>query len=190
VSSKFQGSRYGGTVVPPCATAVRPFTGRGLGPDKFRSKVGDRFYLITCTLRAPCPGKGRSAAQERARRPPVALNELKVSNKVAPPACIHAAGAQVARAKDQMAQLYRHFDGDGRLLYVGISMSACPRSAGSRLTRFTAGWFPRIRTITITPYPNWAGPAAAEIAAVRDEHPLFNQQHAEEPVTAAPPRNL
>jgi len=47
-----------------------------------------------------------------------------------------------------VAQLYRHFDATGRLLYVGISLFAFRRLAAHERN---AGWWKDVRTVTITP---------------------------------------
>jgi hypothetical protein len=59
-------------------------------------------------------------------------------------------------------QLYRHFNEAGELLYVGISMSAFRKLTAHEIT---AGWFPEIRTITITPYRTRAEAAASQEVA-------------------------
>jgi hypothetical protein len=67
--------------------------------------------------------------------------------------------------------LYRHFDAAGRLLYVGISLSAVQRlgqhKAGAR-------WFGEIANVTI----EWMGSrddaTAAELRAIRSENPAWN----------------
>jgi excinuclease UvrABC nuclease subunit len=71
-------------------------------------------------------------------------------------------------------RLYRHFNEAGELLYVGISMSAFCKLTAHEIT---AGWFPEIRAITITPYRTRAEAAAAEIEAIKNEKPRYNQQH-------------
>jgi hypothetical protein len=78
-----------------------------------------------------------------------------------------------------MAQLYRHFDGAGNLLYVGISLFALRRLAAHEVH---AGLWGDVRTITITPYPNRNDAARAEVEAIRNEKPRFDQQHAANPV--------
>jgi hypothetical protein len=49
-------------------------------------------------------------------------------------------------------------------------------SAFRKLTvpEITAGWFPEIRTITITPYRTGAEAAAPEIEAIKNEKPHYN----------------
>jgi hypothetical protein len=80
-----------------------------------------------------------------------------------------------------VAQLYRHFDATGRLLYVGISLFAFRRLAAHERN---AGWWKDVRTVTITPpYRTRAEvAAAAEIEAIRNEKPRYNQQHHPNPV--------
>jgi hypothetical protein len=81
-----------------------------------------------------------------------------------------------------VAQLYRHFDATGRLLYVGISLFAFRRLAAHERN---AGWWKDVRTITITsPHRTRAEPAAAEVEAIKNEKPLYNQQHHPAPVAA------
>jgi hypothetical protein len=79
-----------------------------------------------------------------------------------------------------VAQLYRHFDATGRLLYVGISLFAFRRLAAHERN---AGWWKDVRIVTITPpYRTRAEAAAAEIEAIKNEKPLYNQQHHPAPV--------
>src|SRR5271169_4147079 len=80
--------------------------------------------------------------------------------------------------------LYRHYDGSGILLYVGISINALVRHAGHERH---AGWWGTVRRIEITPYPNRAEAARAEIQAIREERPRWNQQHVEPATKERPP---
>jgi len=79
-----------------------------------------------------------------------------------------------------MTQIYRHFSGDGTLLYVGISSSVSWRLlAHSR----SAGWWKDVRTVTISaPFITRAEALAAEAEAIRTELSKFNQQHHPDPV--------
>jgi excinuclease UvrABC nuclease subunit len=78
--------------------------------------------------------------------------------------------------------LYRHYDENDELLYIGISLDAITRQgAHERL----AGWFPSVRRIEITVYPNKAEAARAEIQAIQLEQPRWNQQH--HPAPEKPP---
>ena len=66
------------------------------------------------------------------------------------------------------AQLYRHFDRDGVLLYVGIAYDFLRRRHKS------SRWFYRIDMITIEHYETRALALQAETAAIISEKPLFN----------------
>jgi hypothetical protein len=66
--------------------------------------------------------------------------------------------------------LYRHFDSDGRLLYVGISLSAIIRLAEHR----ASPWFDDIARVEIERHPTRKAALAAERKAIRDERPLHN----------------
>ena len=71
--------------------------------------------------------------------------------------------------------LYRHFDKDGALLYVGVSLSTVIRLAQHK---GRSEWFKQIARVEIT---NWATREAslrAERRAIRLEKPLYNITHA------------
>jgi hypothetical protein len=67
--------------------------------------------------------------------------------------------------------LYRFFDAEGRLLYVGIT------GVGT-LRWFTharqKAWWPLVATVTLEHFADRAEARAAELAAIRTEHPLHN----------------
>jgi hypothetical protein len=67
--------------------------------------------------------------------------------------------------------LYRHFDAEGVLLYVGISLSAVQRLASHASA---SHWFDRIATVTIETYPTRDDALEAERNAIITELPLFN----------------
>jgi hypothetical protein len=80
-------------------------------------------------------------------------------------------------------QLYRHFDGAGVLLYIGIARAVSWRLMAHEKN---AGWWRDMRTVTVSaPYRSRAEALAAEAAAIVAERPKWNQQHHPEPV--APP---
>lgn len=70
--------------------------------------------------------------------------------------------------------LYRHFDGAGELLYVGISLNAVSRLAQHRLE---ANWFDEIARIDIEWHPTREAAEAAERAAIKAEYPRHNIAH-------------
>lgn len=66
--------------------------------------------------------------------------------------------------------LYRHWSLDGKLLYIGISLSAITRLRSHKKSR----WFDEIAKVTIEKYPNEALAREAEIKAIQEERPLHN----------------
>lgn len=68
--------------------------------------------------------------------------------------------------------LYRHFDANGELLYVGISLNALARFAKGH--RQTADWFLLISRIEIQNLATREEAIAAESEAIHREHPKFN----------------
>lgn len=71
-------------------------------------------------------------------------------------------------------QLYRHYDAQDRLLYVGISLSAV-----ARLTQHksVAHWSSDIVRLTIETFPTRELALEAERAAIEAEKPLHNVAH-------------
>jgi hypothetical protein len=80
-------------------------------------------------------------------------------------------------------EMYRHFDGDGALLYVGISGSTIFRTTQHEKQ---AAWYDDVATITIERFPSREEAAAAEKAAIKSERPIHNKKHA---VAICAPRN-
>lgn len=73
----------------------------------------------------------------------------------------------------QPVALYRHFDAKGRLLYVGISLSAAARLSQHR----DKPWFKRIAHMTTQWLPSRQAALAAEAAAIKAERPKHNIAH-------------
>jgi GIY-YIG catalytic domain-containing protein len=67
--------------------------------------------------------------------------------------------------------LYRHFDADGTLLYVGISLSALNRLGQHKQN---AEWFDKIARVAIEKFPTRAAALEAEHNAIKEEKPLYN----------------
>ena len=66
--------------------------------------------------------------------------------------------------------LYRHFDIDGRLLYVGVS-----KNAVQRLSQHTSSpWMQKIRTVTVEMCQSREHALEAEALAIRIEKPAYN----------------
>jgi hypothetical protein len=70
--------------------------------------------------------------------------------------------------------LYRAFDGDGRLLYVGISLNALNRLSEHKRS---SGWFGHVARVEVEHMPSREFAASAEIHAIRTERPLWNVTH-------------
>jgi len=70
--------------------------------------------------------------------------------------------------------LYRHFDKDGKLLYVGIALSVIDRLRSHRGCSF---WFHDISTITIEKFSTRKEVLDAEKIAIKNENPSHNIMH-------------
>lgn len=77
----------------------------------------------------------------------------------------------LAKDPTKRHHLYRHFDAEGRLLYVGISMDGFRRMLQHNST---AEWRDQITTMTIERYPHRAAVLEAEARAIIAEKPLHN----------------
>jgi hypothetical protein len=84
-----------------------------------------------------------------------------------------ASEARPATSGPQRTALYRHFDAQGRLLYVGISLSAFNRLSGHA---HCSGWFARIASVTIEWYGSREDARLAERLAIFKENPKHNLQ--------------
>lgn len=76
--------------------------------------------------------------------------------------------------------LYRHFDDQGRLLYVGISKHPTQRLSEHERA---SDWAPLISRIEIEWHDTRGDAETAEVHAIRHERPKFNRAHAD----AGPP---
>lgn len=68
-------------------------------------------------------------------------------------------------------QLYRHFDENEGLLYVGISLSTFNRLSQHK---DHSGWFKKIKNVTIEHFETREEAMAAERKAIKSENPKFN----------------
>jgi hypothetical protein len=76
--------------------------------------------------------------------------------------------------KSDETALYRHFDADGRLLYVGISIQAF-----GRLCRHQKGspWWLKIARVTVEQFGSRSAAEDAELRAIKTELPVYNKRH-------------
>ena len=72
---------------------------------------------------------------------------------------------------DRKCALYRHFDAEGTLLYVGISLRPFSRFKEHNTH---SGWADQIANMAIEYFPTRMEAMAAEIKAVQEESPLYN----------------
>lgn len=75
-------------------------------------------------------------------------------------------------------QLYRYFDIDGNLLYIGISVNFMVRASQHKSS---SRWFDRISYVNVTHFPNRELAISAERVAISNEMPLYNKQRAQLP---------
>lgn len=68
-------------------------------------------------------------------------------------------------------ELYRHFDENGVLLYLGISISTMTRLRGHKSS---SHWFNKIERIQIERFPTREEAERAEFQAIVNEKPLHN----------------
>src|SRR3990172_1752243 len=73
-----------------------------------------------------------------------------------------------------MACLYRHFDRDGKLLYIGVSLSVIGRLGCHKQN---SHWFKKIAHIDIDQYSSKEAALIAEKLAIKKENPLHNIEH-------------
>lgn len=79
---------------------------------------------------------------------------------------------------NQPAVLYRMFDKDQLLLYIGISKSVQARLAAHGKDK---DWFTDVCAVFLEHFPRRSAAAAAEQAAIRKERPRYNIAHNQSP---------
>ena len=70
-------------------------------------------------------------------------------------------------------QLYRHYDAEDRLLYVGISLSTVSRLAQHK---DSAKWFGALAKVTVQLFDTREAALEAEAHAIAVEDPIFNRR--------------
>lgn len=76
--------------------------------------------------------------------------------------------------KESKTELYRYFDKDGTLLYVGISLSAVLRQSSHKLL---SSWYAEAVTMTIERFETRIMALSAEKEAIISEKPKHNVMH-------------
>jgi predicted GIY-YIG superfamily endonuclease len=73
-----------------------------------------------------------------------------------------------------MSNLYRHYDKDGRLLYVGVSDNPDKRL---KKHRYASRWSALIERMEVQKFESLKGALEAEKTAIKEEQPLYNTHH-------------
>lgn len=73
---------------------------------------------------------------------------------------------------EDLQDLYRHFDKNDNLLYVGISASAIKRLIDHKSQ---SSWFNKTTKVTIEKFENRGAVIEAENKAILSEHPIYNK---------------
>jgi predicted GIY-YIG superfamily endonuclease len=89
-----------------------------------------------------------------------------------------AGGQDMSGIASVKTTLYRHFNADGKLLYVGISLSAL-----QRLSQHAdhSDWYNKISRVEMEHFSDRPSAMAAEKKAVISEGPLYNIHHKKKP---------
>lgn len=74
----------------------------------------------------------------------------------------------------EVTELYRHWDKDDNVLYIGISVNASTRTIGHSRH---GSWFSRVVKITIERYDTREEAMRAEAKAIMAENPPYNVVH-------------
>jgi predicted GIY-YIG superfamily endonuclease len=90
------------------------------------------------------------------------------------PAAVMEMAEMETTAKRGETALYRHFDAEGRLLYVGITNNYARRSGEHADDK---PWWRDVARSEVERYPTRKAAMDAEKAAIESEHPLDNDQH-------------
>ena len=75
--------------------------------------------------------------------------------------------------KQKTTYLYRHFNSDNKLLYVGISLNSINRL---NQHKSSSGWFDEISNVTIEKHQSRKEALIAERSAIYNESPKYNIQ--------------
>lgn len=77
-----------------------------------------------------------------------------------------------------MQDLYRFYNENGTLLYIGVSLSALQRTMQHRTTK---DWWDEVRRMEVEKFSTRGDALDAEAQAIRTERPLYNIQHSTRP---------
>jgi predicted GIY-YIG superfamily endonuclease len=84
------------------------------------------------------------------------------------------------KPRQELHVLYRFFDGDGGLLYVGITNNLWHRVGSHSELQL---WWSQVATATVEHYPDRRSLSDAERVAIKTEHPRHNKAYVEKRCT-------
>jgi predicted DNA-binding transcriptional regulator AlpA len=93
-----------------------------------------------------------------------------------------AAGRELLEEGSRFTALYRHFNKEGRLLYVGVSLTAIKRLVEHRNG---CAWYRQIARIEVEWFDTRDEALAAEAEAIRTEKPRHNSQSGQKASSAS-----
>lgn len=82
--------------------------------------------------------------------------------------------ASLRSSDSRPSYVYRHYDGDGRLLYVGCTVDPKTRQLGHQQSSW---WFNQSAKVRMTIYPNRLHALRVEREAILHERPIWNVRH-------------
>jgi antitoxin StbD len=85
---------------------------------------------------------------------------------------------------EERASVYRFYDGDGQLLYVGRTQQIASRRIAQH--RSTKDWFEQVARIEVTAFDSWSAACIEEDAAIATERPIHNQTDTSARIASAP----
>lgn len=87
--------------------------------------------------------------------------------------------------KNSQTDLYRHYDAQNNLIYIGVSLSALNRLGQHQQN---SHWFSQIKKVEIETFSSRSEALIAEERAIKTENPLYNKTHNKN-VTNGPSKN-
>ena len=83
---------------------------------------------------------------------------------------------------DRPHYVYRHYDADGRVLYIGCTSDPDKRFGQRRTAQSSADWWPLVARTEVTGPMSYAEAVYAEAQAIRADRPPHNK-HVPPPLT-------
>ena len=149
------------------ASATDMILGNGAaaaGAEAHSIRLKGEFYALSNSARHPVHGRAALVTDEDVKA--IAAGML--------PAAVADMSEMMQNTKRGETALYRHFDAEGRLLYVGITNNYARRSGEHAEDK---PWWRDVARSEVERYPTRKAALEAEKRAIIAEHPLDNDQH-------------